>query len=209
MRHIVVILLLASCSLFGQHGGAGRGSHGGYRPYGGGTLVVPYPAYVGGGYYSGYVAPPAGYGYGYDPSYGAYPPGAGYYSDPGYAAPGYGPGYGPPGYTDPSQQPPVVIVNPNYRPDSVNPVLRDYSNTPLPPAAAQTPPPDDQPTIYLIAMKDHTIFPALAYWVEGDTLNYITSEGARNRASLALVDRDFSKQLNDERNVEFKLPPAK
>ena len=68
---------------------------------------------------------------------------------------------------------------------------------------------DDQPTVYLIAMSDHTIFPAVAYWVEGDTLNYITTQGGHNRATLALVDREFSKQLNDERHVEFKLPPAK
>jgi hypothetical protein len=194
MRNIVVILLLASCCAFGQRAGGGRGpgGHVGYRGhYGGAAVVVPYPAYVGGGYYSGYVVPTTNYGYGsgygYDPSY---------YGDPGYGAPAYGP--------DPSQQPPMVLVNPNFRPDAVNPQIRDYSNTPLPP-----PPPDPQATIYLIAMKDHTIFPAVGYWVEGDTLNYVTSEGVRNKVSLALVDRDFSMQLNGERNVEFKLPPAK
>jgi hypothetical protein len=178
MRHIVVILLLASCCAFGQRGPA-RGPgvrNGGYRGHYGGTVVVPYPAYVGGGYYSGYAAPPPSYGYGYDPSY-----------------------YGPDSY----QQSPYVVVNPNFSPDAVNPQIRDYSNTPLPP-----PPPDPQATIYLIAMKDHTIFPAVGYWVEGDTLNYVTSEGVRNKVSLALVDRDFSTQLNHERNVEFKLPPA-
>jgi hypothetical protein len=55
-------------------------------------------------------------------------------------------------------------------------------------------------------MKDHTIYPAIAYWVENDTLNYITPQGVRNRASLTAVDRDFSKQLNDERHIEFALP---
>jgi hypothetical protein len=242
MRHILVTLLLIGCSAFGQRaGGGGRGfgggSRGGYsRPYRGGSVVVPYPAYVGGyyagGYYPGYAAPPAGYGY---DSYGAYPPDASYYGDPanGYGsttyAPGYGPGYSQgygPGYGDPSQQAPIVIVNPGYRPDNVNPVVRDYSNTPLPPPgmtvyqnnsqpyanqpyANQPAPPDAPATIYLIAMKDHTIFPTVAYWVDGDTLNYVTSEGVPNRVSLALVDRDFSKQLNDERHVDFKLPPAK
>jgi hypothetical protein len=67
-------------------------------------------------------------------------------------------------------------------------------------------PPDQAPTIYLIAFKDHTILPALAYWVEGDTLNYVTENGVPNRASLALIDKDFSKQLNSERSVEFNLP---
>jgi hypothetical protein len=63
--------------------------------------------------------------------------------------------------------------------------------------------------IFLIAMKDHTIFPAVAYWIEGgDTLNYITTQGVHNRATLDLVDRDFSKLLNDQRRVDFALPPS-
>jgi hypothetical protein len=45
--------------------------------------------------------------------------------------------------------------------------------------------------------------------VDGETLNYVTRDGSLNHASLALVDRDFSKQLNDERHVEFKLPAPK
>lgn len=142
------------------------------------TILVPYPVFYG------------GYYYGYDPSAPAF-------SQP---APGYdsGPGYAPP----PS---PLVILNQNYRPEVVNPVIRDYTNTPLPQAAAH----DDQPTIYLIAMKDHTIFATVAYWVQGDMLNYVTAEGSHNRASLDLVDRELSKQLNDERHVEFKLPNNK
>ena len=64
----------------------------------------------------------------------------------------------------------------------------------------------DQQVMFLIALKDHTIFPAIAYWVEGDTLNYITVQGAKNSVSLDLVDRDFSKQINKERKVEFGLP---
>jgi hypothetical protein len=239
MRHIVVTLLLVACSAFGQRAaGPGRGSapgpamHSGgqsrgpsSRPYGRGSVIVPYPVYLNGynsgGFYSGYYPGYGAGGYGYDSSY---------YGDSGA---GYGTSYGGPGYADPSQQQsPIVIVNPGYRPDPVNPVVRDYSNTLLPapgmtrydnssqpyantqsfinaPPYSTQPPADAPPTIYLIAMKDHTIFPTVAYWVDGDTLNYITSEGVRNRASLALVDRDFSKQLNDERHVEFKLPAAR
>jgi hypothetical protein len=130
----------------------------------------------------------------------------GYYDAP--------PAYAPPpadSYNDSEAAPsPIVIINQNFRPDTANPVIHDYSNVRLPepgPSAADQP--DPPPTIYLIAMRDHTIFPALAYWVDGDTLNYITTEGVHNRATLDLVDRDFSKQLNDERHVEFKLPKAK
>jgi hypothetical protein len=120
-----------------------------------------------------------------------------------------------------------VIINQGYRPETPNPVLRDYSDAQLPEPethrsmrtydAPVHPTPDpkeraaalaesERPTIFLIAFRDHTILPALAYWVEGDTLNYISKEGQPNRASLALVDRDFSRQLNRERKVDFNLP---
>lgn len=157
------------------------------HPGHGRTTIVPYPVF-----YGGY--------YGYDPSVNAYgQPAPGYDSEAGYPAP---------------SQSPVVIINQNFRPGVVNPVIRDYSNTPLPEPTlkvfdAPGPATNDQPVIYLIAMKDHTIFATVAYWVEGDTLNYVTAEGSHNRASLDLVDREFSKQLNDERHVEFKLPDSK
>lgn len=213
MRLVLVALLATACGAFAQRSGGG---HGGFRGGSGGhygtpprvahvhsgTTLVPYPVFYG------------GYSYYYDPS----PYGNGYSDQP---APGYDSGYDP-SYGDPDPgaanaapgQPPVVIINQNFRPDTANPVLKDYSNSMIPqPDSVRTPPvnaqPDDQPTIYLIAMKDHTIFPAVAYWVEGDTLNYITTEGSQNRASLSLVDRDFSVQLNNERHVEFKLPAAK
>lgn len=196
----------------GFHGSTGQrapGSRGGYygassrsghvRP---GTVVVPYPVFYGGYYYYD----PSMYGAGYADQQ---PP-----ADNGYAAgydTSYGSGYAPDnGGSGPS---PVVIINQSFRPETASPMLKDYSNTTIPePGTVRTPPgaqPDDQPTIFLIAMKDHTIFPAVAYWVEGDTLNYITTEGSQNRASLSLVDREFSKQLNDERHVEFRLPAPK
>jgi hypothetical protein len=149
-------------------------------------VIVPYPVYYDSGYYP-YDAPPP-----VDQS------------------------------TAPSDynQSPVVITNQSFHPDVVNPVLRDYSNMQLPepvpvPRMADAPRAvvnnnnDDSPTIYLIAMKDNTIFASIAYWVDGETLNYVTKDGSINHASLELVDRDFSKQLNAERNVEFRLPAAK
>ena len=59
------------------------------------------------------------------------------------------------------------------------PGVRSLLAAPAPPAAAQTRSADDQPTIFLIAMQDHTIRPVIAYWVQGDTLNYITMAGAQ------------------------------
>jgi hypothetical protein len=102
-------------------------------------------------------------------------------------------------------------VNQDFQPDSVNPSIIDYSNVPLPEPVAETDENglrDDEPTIFLIALTDHTVVAAIAYWADGDTLNWVSRDAKQNHMSLSLVDRDFSKQLNDERHVEFKLPPA-
>ena len=140
-------------------------------------VLVPIPVYYGAGYY------------GYDPNVPLDAQSApAYDSDPNsYAA---------------QNQSPVVVINQGYVPETANPSFQDYSDADLPPA----PQTDPRPTIYLIAMKDHTIVAAIGYWVDGDALKYLTQDGNQNSVSLALVDRDFSKQLNDERNVEFRLP---
>lgn len=197
----------------GRIGGGriGSGPIGGRRSYGGGAVYIPYPVY--GGY---------GMGYGFDGFYSSdYPNAGGYNTGPGYG----GPYPADPYSGGPGPAPPTVIINQNFQTDSVRPQLRDYSNVPLPEPGAVAAPPaagqpatapvapgalaDDQPTIFLIAMQDHTIHPVIAYWVQGDTLNYISLEGAPNHVSLSLVDRDFSKQLNAERNVPFALPAAR
>ena len=155
-------------------------------------IAIPYPVFYGGGFYD-YDAPAAPY------------------SPVSYQVPPYSNGY------EQLMRPPVVIINQYFTPDTANPVVRDYSNVPLPEPAPQAANPgesavntavnpSDQQVMFLIAMKDHTIFPAIAYWVEGDTLNYITVQGVKNSASLDLVDREFSKQINKERKVEFGLP---
>jgi hypothetical protein len=151
------------------------------------ATAVPYPVFYGGSYYD-YEPPPAPIG----------PDAAAAYQIQGY---------------EQMTQPPVVIINQYFRPDSANPVVRDYSNVPLPEPAPQAVNPgdsavntSDQQVMFLIALRDHTIFPAIAYWVESDTLNYITVQGVKNSVSLDLVDRDFSRQINKERKVEFGLP---
>jgi hypothetical protein len=153
-----------------------------------GAIIVPYPVFYGGGYY-GYDAPPAPYA-------------GGYYSDQ---------------FGD-RQDAPAVILNQNFVPDTVNPSFQDYSNSQLPPPtvrrfdtpsqptqdqAAQ----NDQPSFYLIALRDHTIYAAIGYWIEDQTLHYITPENVHNRLALDQVDRAFTKQLNDERHIDFTLPP--
>jgi hypothetical protein len=64
-------------------------------------------------------------------------------------------------------------------------------------------------THYLLAFKDHTIYSAVAYWADGDTLHYFTTGNTHNQASISLIDRDLTDRLNRELGIDFKLPPAK
>lgn len=177
----------------------GNGSHGGYaasHPAHGRGGVVPYPVVVGGYYYGGN-------GYYADPSQ----------QDPNQEAPPPLNAYGAPS----------VVINQTFIPDHATPSVREYGDGadasapdpssglrvyegPKPPTYPAPQKKDDLPTIYLIAFKDHTIVQALGYWVEKGALQYVSAEHTVNQASLDLIDRDLTQRLNDERNVEFKLP---
>lgn len=165
--------------------------------------VVLYPVY-----YGGY-----GYGAGY---------GAGYACDPSQGC--------TQGYPD---QPPVVnsgapgvVINQNFVPPQASPQVREYGSgdangdqsssgfrmyqAPTPGQTVQSQQaPSDNPTLYLIAFKDHSVVQALGYWMEGSTLHYVTVDHDLNQVSLDLIDRDLSQRLNNERNVEFRLPAAR
>ncbi len=201
---VPVLAILAAGTVFAQRNGGGMrpsgyGSNSGFGSilYPGGHPPNPYagwssPSHGGAGYRSRRVVAAypifyGGYGYGYG------------YEQPAQAE--------PPPQTVVVQQPaaqapaPQIVINQYFRSDGPAMTTGDPQTAYHAPAARQ----DDKPTIYLIAMKDHTIMPALGYWIEGDTLSYITSQGSKNSISLTLVDRDFSRQLNNERHVEFTL----
>lgn len=65
----------------------------------------------------------------------------------------------------------------------------------------------DGQALFLIALNDHRVYTAVAYWVEGQTLHYITPERSHNQVSLPLVDRQMSSRLNADSLVPFVLPP--
>jgi hypothetical protein len=67
------------------------------------------------------------------------------------------------------------------------------------------PAPSDTP-YYLIAFKGHTIYSAVAYYTDGDTLHYFTSGNVHNQVSVSLVDRQLTEELNRPRNVDVRLP---
>jgi hypothetical protein len=154
------------------------------------AYVYAYPVYVGGGYYDN----------GYGP-YGSYPP--------------YAPEQAPV-----QQQPNITVI---YPPQAANPVMitrgpdGNYTTSERPMNAYQPPPnaqaaePDTgtEASHYLIAFKDHTIYAAVAYWVDGETLHYFTSGNTHNQVSLSLIDREMTERLNKESGIDFRLPAAK
>ena len=113
------------------------------------------------------------------------------------------------------QRQPDITVNDSSQP--AQPVIQyfgsDDAQDPTTPTAAaddlqpvEEPDSTAEPSHYLIAFKDHTIYSAVAYWVDGDTLHYFTSANTHNQASVSLVDRDLTERLNKESGLEVKLP---
>lgn len=232
MRHFggFGLALLSAAGLFAQGNGIyhspvvssgfGTVSHPGanapIRPYRnpGGTSaprttaapVYAYPVYVGGyGYLGGYTDP----SYGQDYSTAAAPAASG-------PAPQDQPAQPSMTIVYPPQQ--TIIVNQYPSPDGGPPIITmqqgpggQYGPQPAArrapaPTADDDASPNEAPH-YLIAFKDHSIYSAMAYWVDGDTLHYFTTGNTHNQASLSLVDRDLTDRLNHEAGVDMRLPP--
>jgi hypothetical protein len=143
------------------------------------------------------------------------------YAYPVYIGSGYTDGSYPPGSSSgaPAQPPNVTVV---YPPQPAPVIINQFGPGAMPPPSAGDREPaspyqpstdrgDDQSSAdhYLIALKDHTIYSVVAYWVDGDTLHYFTGGNVHNQASLSLVDRDLTARLNKESGMEVNLPPAK
>ncbi|HWQ56479.1 MAG TPA: hypothetical protein VN442_22520 [Bryobacteraceae bacterium] len=142
-----------------------------------------------------------------------------------YAYPVYAGGMDAYGYQE-QQQPQVTVVYPPPQPPVVlnqtfgataTPVMQEFppeGNDVTDIKVYQAPARSDQemagavPTgqYYLIAFKDNSIYSAVAYWIDGDTLHYFTSGNNHNQVSMSLVDRELTERLNRERKVDVKLP---
>jgi len=112
----------------------------------------------------------------------------------------------------PPQQPNVIVVYPS-QPQTATPMMiqagPDGSYTTTVQGQPEEPAPAPDSTRYLLAFKDHSIYSAVAYWVDGDTLHYFTTGNIHNQASMSLLDRDLTERLNREMGIDFKLPAAK
>jgi hypothetical protein len=127
----------------------------------------------------------------------------------------------PPQYAAQSGAP--VTINQNFLPQGSKPVVQEYgpgAAEPAPedssslrmyqaPSAAPARQAQEAPVTFLIALKDSSVYSAVAYWVDGESLNYITPQGKHNQVSLSLVDRSLSTRLNTGNKVEFRLPEGR
>lgn len=140
-----------------------------------------------------------------------------------------------PTIVEPVQSAPSVIINQYFTPEVVRPQMREYRELPesaqpstpearVTPQEAQQPKTEtraskqpseaeqaaaQQPTITLLAFSDSSVAAAIAYWVQGDELHYVARNFAKRVVPLKLLDVELSRQLNRERNVEFRLEPAR
>lgn len=163
-------------------GAAGRRPSGRPLNLGGYTGLLPYayPVYVGGGFY-----------------------------DNPYLGDGV-----PPQAPVATQQPNITVIYPPVQqPMVLSPSNENNTASALaPPTAPEASQPAAQipaasePEHYLIAFKDRTIYDAVAYYVDGDTLHYFTSGNTHNQVSLSLVDKPLTDRLNKEMGVEIRLP---
>lgn len=198
-------------ALGGRYGAVGMG-----RPLGGIGAGGGYRRGPGGGSRSG-------------SSIGVYPYGFSYY------VPGYFDALGFDSYATPSSvgvydsstapaiaPPPMEpVVVPQTAPAPTVIINQYFSGAPSGAAAAAAPQgaaqPEETPrasgeplgpvdNYYLIAYKDHSVYAALSYWLEGNTFHYVTTHNIHNQASLDLIDLNLTKTLNQARDVPFTLP---
>ncbi len=215
---------LLSASAFARAGGhAGGGGHAssGFR---GGAAGSGFRAAGGGfrggggsrGYYGGYsrggfnrFRPRYGYGFGL----GFYNTWLGNYGYPYYGYPSdyssYAPAY--PDQYPPQFDLPPVVINQDFQPDHVSPVVREYPGPPPQPPGnlnefGQNAAADREP-LYLLATNDGVIRAVLAYWAaDKDTVQYVTMDRERKSLPISSIDRQLSARLNRERGVSFGLP---
>jgi hypothetical protein len=70
-------------------------------------------------------------------------------------------------------------------------------------AASSAPADNDE---FVFVRRDGTVFFAVAYSWEKGTLRYITSQGLRHTVTQEALDLDATRQFNEQRGLNFRLP---
>lgn len=116
---------------------------------------------------------------------------------------GYGFGYG--GYAPTAPEPAPIVNNIVFEappvilppPEPIHSSIQDFK-----PAASSAP-----PAFYVIALKNGSRLDAAAVWVQGNDLRYVDADDQNRRVSLANIDRTATRELNQARNLNLRLPP--
>jgi hypothetical protein len=115
---------------------------------------------------------------------------------------------------DPSivyQSSPAPVIVPQYGDAAPSLYVSDQNSAYIDPnnpeaVSIDRPEADTAADRYLIALKDHTVYSVVAYWVNDDTLHYFTAGNVHNQVSLSLVDRSLTTRLNKVAGLEVKFP---
>ena len=76
---------------------------------------------------------------------------------------------------------------------------------PQPEEQANNAGPDDN-SGYVFVRRDGTVFFAVAYSWENGSLRYVTSEGLRRTIAEDALDLNATKEFNEQRGFNFRLP---
>jgi hypothetical protein len=186
----------------GMRGGMGGGIRGGF----GGGFNRGFGFRGNRGFGFGWGWPAWGWGIGWGGGY--WPDYYGDYGNGDYGSASYpaaGNSYSPSPNVTVIYPPAILAAAPVYV-EQARPVIREYDEYGQPVGPSRGSGASAGSPLYLIALKDHTIYPAVAYSVEADTLLFVTIWNEQKRAPLNLIDRGLSMQLNRERHVNFQLP---
>lgn len=122
----------------------------------------------------------------------------------GYYFPFYEGGFYMPGASGGTDENTVADANPQNAPEGDS---GDYGRRyrPQPEEQVNYAGPDDN-SGYVFVRRDGTVFFAVAYSWENGALRYITSEGLSRTIAEDALDLNATKQFNEQRGVNFRLP---
>lgn len=130
-----------------------------------------------------------------------------------YGYPLFDYGYDYSGYNEYPPEPNVIVV-PQPAPqmtmqaprEPVQAAIHEYREAPTVLPAA--PAPKGEEVAFVIALNDGSRRSANAVWVQDNMLHYIDPDDKQQQISMRSVDRQSTRRINRERNLDLSLPAA-
>lgn len=125
---------------------------------------------------------------------------------------GYGYGFGGYGYSAPYAETMPVVNNvvlvqqpalPAPPPEPIHSSVQEVKGD-----SGQSPADSDAPpAFFVLVLKNGSRPAASAVWVQGNDAHYVDGDGQGHRVPLAEVDRTATRELNQSRHLNLRLPP--